>query len=165
MQTEEIWIDVPEFSEYYQVSNRGRFRSKFWRVGGKFKALEELKLKQNRDGYLLTRFSVEKKQYFRNAHRIVANVFIPNPLGLPYVNHKDLNKQNNSVENLEWCTARENMLHRFSNKPRVGARNVRHILENAGLLEKGRVVRGKQTKEGVIMYRKAYKRAMKLGLI
>ncbi len=44
-------------------------------------------------------------------HRLVAETYIPNPNNLPFVNHKDANRKNNSVENLEWCTASENMLH------------------------------------------------------
>ena len=49
----------------------------------------------------------------RNVHRVIAETFIPNPNNLPCVNHKDGNKLNNSVENLEWCNHSENTLHSF----------------------------------------------------
>lgn len=49
----------------------------------------------------------------RNFHRVIAETFIPNLNNLPCVNHKDGNKQNNRVDNLEWCTHSENTLHSF----------------------------------------------------
>jgi hypothetical protein len=58
-------------------------------------------------GYLTV--SIDGKHKY--VHRLVAEYFIPNPLNLPQVNHKDGNKHNNCVENLEWCTSRENTHH------------------------------------------------------
>lgn len=58
-------------------------------------------------GYL--RAGLRNKDHY--IHRLVATAFIPNPEGLPMVNHKDFNKANNKVSNLEWCTASENILH------------------------------------------------------
>lgn len=49
-------------------------------------------------------------------HRLVAKAYIPNPLNLPEVNHKDANKLNNSVDNLEWCTGEYNLQHSAENK-------------------------------------------------
>ena len=59
----------------------------------------------NSRGYLTVTLTGHKT---RTIHRLVAEAFIPNPNNLPYVNHKDENKTNNSVTNLEWCTAQYN---------------------------------------------------------
>ncbi|BEQ12894.1 putative HNH homing endonuclease [Pseudomonas phage Ep4] len=67
---------------------------------------------------------------FRPLHRLVAEHFIPNPLGLPQVNHKDGNRLNNAAYNLEWSTASANVLHAYRNnlKTNVGEVNPISIL-------------------------------------
>jgi len=55
----------------------------------------------------------KRKQHF--VHRLVAKAFIPNPSGLPFINHKDCDPTNNHVDNLEWCTAKENSIHAYQN--------------------------------------------------
>ena len=62
-------------------------------------------------GYLITNTTVLGKSVALTAHRLVAKAYIPNPDNKPQVNHKDGNKQNNHVSNLEWCTAKENTQH------------------------------------------------------
>lgn len=64
---------------------------------------------QDKKGYLRLDFKVNKKR-IRNklVHRLIALTFIPNPNNLPQVNHKDENKQNNEIGNLEWCTNKYN---------------------------------------------------------
>lgn len=61
------------------------------------------------NGYLTVALPKNGKQKTYYVHRLVAEAFIDNPMNLPQVNHKDENKQNNSVENLEWCTAAYNL--------------------------------------------------------
>lgn len=66
-------------------------------------------------GYLQVNLMKEGKKYYKRVHRIVAETFIPNPKNLPQVNHKDGNKKNNSVENLEWVDNKNNTIHGYEN--------------------------------------------------
>ena len=100
---QEIWKDVVGYEGLYQVSNMGRVKS--FCQSTKFHKQKEFILKPSliNTGYeVVTLYSKEKRKKFQ-IHRLVATAFIPNPNNLPCVNHKDENKENNSVENLEWC--------------------------------------------------------------
>lgn len=94
----EIWKDVIGYEDLYQVSSFGRVRSK---TKNCIIQQRELKL---RYGYLEVRFYVNGKTIPKRVHRLVAEAFIENPNGYTDVNHKDEDKKNNHVENLEWCT-------------------------------------------------------------
>lgn len=100
----EIWKDIEGFNGLYQVSNYGNVRSFHGRVSG-------MKFKIDKDGYFHIGLTKEGKQRTFRVHRLVAKEFIENPLNLPEVNHKDLNKQNNNSDNLEWVSSRENKKH------------------------------------------------------
>ena len=101
----EIWRDIPGYAGIYQISNFGRVRNLNWHKSHKTKILN---LKPDNSGYVKLRI---KKEKTLKVHRLVALAFIPNPDGLPQINHKNENKADNRVENLEWCTAQYNVLY------------------------------------------------------
>lgn len=79
-----------------------------------YNKLHELKLSPNGRGYFKILLSKNKKQYTRNVHRLVAETYIPNPNNLPVINHKNEIKNDNRVENLEWCTHQYNCIYSIS---------------------------------------------------
>lgn len=64
-----------------------------------------------KNGYETAQFTYEKRHHMRLVHRLIAEAYIPNPEQKPCINHRDGNKRNNRIENLEWCTYRENTEH------------------------------------------------------
>lgn len=95
------WKQVPGFP-CYEVSNDGFVRN----INTK-----NLLSQQTKRGYLCVSLYENGKKFQTGVHRIVALAFVDNPLKKPQVNHIDGNKQNNSYDNLEWCTAKENRIH------------------------------------------------------
>lgn len=113
---EEIWKVYPKFP-FIEASNLGRVRTidRYVPVKGQGKRLIKgrvLKQQLNKSGYMYVRFRVNGKFISLRVHRIVATCFLPNPLGLPEVNHIDNDRTNNVVSNLEWCTSKYNQDYR-----------------------------------------------------
>lgn len=104
--TDEVWKDVTGYENHYMVSNKGRVRA----LGG-ITVRKILPKYKNKDGYMFVVLTQNKNQKCYKVHRLVAQEFIPNPENKPQVNHKNGIKADNSVENLEWCTAKENSEH------------------------------------------------------
>lgn len=105
---EEIWKDIKGFEGAYQISNLGRVKSLERYVPSSGKTPQKIKEKIRKTfsttaGYLYVVLSYNHIRKTALIHRLVAEAFIPNPDNLECVNHKDENKQNNIVENLEWC--------------------------------------------------------------
>lgn len=92
-----------------------------------------LKQHKNKNGYLRVSLYKNGKQKWLSTHRLVAQAFIPNPLNLPCVNHKDEDKTNNNIENLEWCT------HEYNNN--YGTRTERMAKPVLQLMKDGTLVR------------------------
>lgn len=134
-QINEIWKQYKATN--YEVSTVGRVRN--------IKTKRVLKPYKTPKGYLRIYLSINKKQKWIFIHRLVAEVFIPNPLNLLYINHKDENKTNNTVENLEWCTHEYNNSYGTRNerigKARIGIYNTKNSKTVLQLRKDGSLVR------------------------
>ena len=100
MKEREIWKTVEGY-ENYQVSNLGNVKCLNFHMTGKEKSL---KLQKSKNGYLYVDLFLNSERNHKSVHRLVAETFLENPDNLPCVNHKDEDKTNNRVNNLEWCT-------------------------------------------------------------
>lgn len=106
----EIWKDIEGYEGLYQVSNRGRVKSLSRKVTNAMFSINEhfVKVVDNGHGYKSVSLWKDNKGKHFYVHRLVALAFVPNSNGYKYINHKDEDKSNNDVSNLEWCTAKYN---------------------------------------------------------
>ncbi len=119
----EDWKPVINFEDSYIVNNLGEVKSldrmiNIRRGNQRFKFNKKgktLKPKLTHDGYFETTLIKNQKRKYIRTHRIVAFAFISNKLGKPCINHKDGNKLNNNINNLEWVTVKENTIHAYKN--------------------------------------------------
>ena len=109
----EVWKDIRDYEGLYQASNLGRMRSLDRWVSSKNGSMQFikgriLKLLNHNQGYLSVGLCKNNKVKTSLVHRIIAETFLPNSDNLPCVNHKDEDKTNNNVNNLEWCNSEYN---------------------------------------------------------
>lgn len=95
----EIWKKIEDYGGLYKVSNKGNVKD----LNGHIKPMYK-----NNKGYLLLSLNYKGKTYHPTIHRLVAKAFIPNPNNFEQINHKNCNKLDNCVDNLEWCNQRYN---------------------------------------------------------
>lgn len=107
---QEIWKPIPNYEGYYEASTKGRIKSvgriskvKGFKINGKI-----LKSIKGSNGYMYVSLSADNIPRRFTVHRLIALTFLENPNGYTSINHKDENKENNSVNNLEWCTSKYN---------------------------------------------------------
>ena len=150
----EIWKDIPGFEGVYQASTLGRTRSldrTIVRGPSKRRGAYEAKLKGRiikpvliKAGYVVV--PLGKSLPYNRVHQLIAETFIPNPENKPMINHKNGDRKDNSVHNLEWCTNQENQIHArdvlhrkfgaYQNKP-VKCVETGEVFENSVRAAKG----------------------------
>lgn len=115
---QEEWKPIPGYQGRYEVSNLGRVRSstftvwqvnRWGKVAPRVFPAKEIQGSDNGNGYqyITARLNGKKKNLY--IHRLVAELFVPNPNNFPVVDHLDFNKSNNAFYNLEWVTQKENV--------------------------------------------------------
>jgi hypothetical protein len=134
---DEFWKDIMGYESIYQVSNLGKVKSldrllinknnRKYILKGAF-----LKSSYDKRGYLIYQLSKNNIKKTLKLHRILGKTFIENPNNLSEINHIDGNKNNNSLNNLEWCTTQHNISEAF----------------NMGLMKRSKVAK---TKDGIII--------------
>ena len=119
----EEWKSIPGYEGLYEVSSYGRVKSlekSYVKKNGIMDHKPEIILspKNNGTGYFIVCLYKNKTHKYYLIHRLVALTFLPNPNNLPCVNHKDEDKTNNRVDNLEWCDQKYNVNYGMSQEKR-----------------------------------------------
>ncbi|MDT9337789.1 NUMOD4 domain-containing protein [Clostridium perfringens] len=140
----EEWRDIEGYEGLYQISSLGKVNSLNYNNSKKEKLLKPVKYNS---GYLIVCLYKNGIMKRIPVHRLVALAFIPNFENKPYVNHKDENKSNNTLENLEWCTAKENANYGTRNE-RLGKNQPKVKKKNNG---NSKAVLGINLKNGLIL--------------
>lgn len=133
----EEWREIKDGEGLYEVSNLGRVKRLAGKWSGGVHKERILKNCKGDVGYFVVGISVKGRVKITRVHRLVAEAFIDNPENKPMVNHKDGDKSNNCVENLEWATAKENAHHAFD----TGLRNNDHYVKKVAQIKDGKILK------------------------
>ena len=125
----EIWKDIENYEGLYQVSNLGRVRS-FPRRGTRDRNIHILSPGITRKGYLQVSLLKNGKSHPYRVHQLVGKAFICNTYAKEQINHINGVKTDNRVENLEWCTNNENMLHSWKTGLRSKEKSYHYSKDN-----------------------------------
>ena len=137
----EIWKDIPEYEGIYQINNFGIVK----RIERKSKYRKNVKIKEKiikeyigTWGYKMVSLYKNNHQKTEFVHRLIAKTFIQNPNNYPVINHKDGNKLNNNINNLEWCTVSHNNKEAYRigiKKPRVNAKKILQLTKDNKIIK------------------------------
>ena len=127
---------MKQIYENYYITEDGKLYNKY---------NKQLSASDNGRGYLIYNVIINGKSTSKAIHRLIAEAFIPNPNSFPEVNHKDANRKNNSIDNLEWCSHGYNIKYSFDlkNRSALGENNancknsIDKVVEICELLEQG----------------------------
>lgn len=150
MEEKEVWKPIKNYVGLYEVSNMGNVKSL-----GNGKSCNKnyskeriLKLTKNKLGYLYVSLYKDGVKKSCRVHRLVAIAFIPNPQGYKEINHRDENKGNNCVENLEWCSRSYN--NTYNNKAKKIGEKVSEKLRNDPNRSKAVIATNKETGQTIV---------------
>jgi hypothetical protein len=122
----EEWRPIKYTNDMYEVSDMGGIRSWYDRGGKRAETPRMMSTTTLNDrGYVIVRLKINGKTTTKKLHRLIAETWLPNPENKPQVNHKDGDKTNNHLSNLEWMTGSENVVHAYDNG--IMARGKEHV--------------------------------------
>lgn len=144
----EIYKDIDGYKGEYQISNFGNVYS--------LKRKKKMSNCISNNGYLQVNLTHNGKSKSYKVHRLVATAFLDNPFNLPEVNHKDENKMNNCVDNLEWCTKEYNLNYNGGQFKRARSRNYESISKKRSIAQSKEIMQLDYDGEIVAIWKNAY---------